>query len=313
MHSDSVNDESIQARMMRLIWHDIVEKEKVSGRLNLCLIIDDSLLEKFGRHMQGTGYLFSTKEGKSILCHDIVTSFMVVNGMGYPVDVRLYIREEVCREQKILFKTRIELACDLINSFTVPDGAEVIVLFDSWYLCKDIVDAIHARGWHYVSEARANRRVIFGMNDGMDMSISELPILNRHMFSDQVIEDELYSSFQAGVHIRSLGDLNLVVKMKIFQNDADEMHFLLSDIMHMSIKDMILTYGKRHRIEEFYRDSKQSLGLGEYMVRDIRASNRHWRLVFVAYTLLIHLKRTQNLLKHTIGEMCDWIRERCTE
>ncbi len=90
------------------------------------------------------------------------------------------------------------------------------------------------------------------------------------------------------------------------------MHFLVSD-MEMSIRDMIVTYDKRHRIEEFYRNSKQSLGLGDYMVRDIMTSNRHWRLVFVTYTLLILLKEMQNLLQHTIGELCDWIRERCTK
>jgi len=110
-----------------------------------------------------------------------------------------------------------------------------------------------------------------------------------------------------------LGSINLLMKVKMFQKDPDEMHFLVSDIMEMDTQSMILTYGIRHRIEEFYRDSKQSLGLGEYMVRDIMASNRHWRLVFVTYSLLILLKETQNLLQHTIGELCDWIRERCVE
>lgn len=236
---------------------------------------------------------------------------MIVNGNGYPVDVRLYVRKEICKEQNIPFKTRIELALELIDSFTttVPDNADVIVLFDSWYLCKEIVDAIHTRGWHYVSESKSNRRVLF---DGMDRSMNELPVLLRHMFSDYAIEDELHSSFQTDVHMKSLGDLNLVMKIKMFQKEPDEMHFLVSDMMEMSVRDTIITYGVRHKIEEFYRDSKQSLGLGEYMVRDIRASNRHWRLVFVTYTLLLLVKNAENLLQQTIGELCDWIRERCT-
>jgi len=315
MHSYSVNDESIQSKMTELVWRDIKKAGAAGGgRLKVYLIIDDSLLKKFGRHMDGTGYLFSTKDGKSILCHDIVTSFMLVDGRGYPVNVKLYVKEDACEKHGIRFRTRIELACELINSLTVPDNADVTVLFDSWYLCRDIVSAIHARGWHYVSEARSNRRVVF---DGTDMSINKLPILLRHMFCDYDIEEanELYSSFQTNVRMKGLGDINLVMKMKMFQKEPDEMHFLVSDLMMMTmdIRDMILTYGKRHRIEEFYRDSKQSLGLGEYMVRDIRASNRHWRLVFVAYTLLILVKNAEGLLEKTIGELCDWIRDRCIE
>ena len=319
MHSNKVDDESIQSRMMELVWRDVT-RSRPAGRMKVYLIIDDSLLEKFGRHMEGTGYLFSTKDGKSILCHDIVTSCMVVNGKEYPVDVRLYVREEVCMKQNIQFKTRIELALELINFFTVPDNTDVIVLFDSWYLCSDIVDAVHAKGWHYVSESKSNRRVVFDddydddyYDGGMDTSIKELPVLFRHMFSDHAIEGELYSSFQTNVRMGGLGSINLLMKVKMFQKDPDEMHFLVSDIMEMDTQSMVLTYGIRHKIEEFYRNSKQSLGLGEYMVRDIMASNRHWRLVFVTYTLLILLKETQNLLQHTIGELCDWIRERCVE
>lgn len=50
MHSDRVDDESIQSRMMELIWRDVTKVR--SERLHVYLIIDDSLLEKFGKHIQ---------------------------------------------------------------------------------------------------------------------------------------------------------------------------------------------------------------------------------------------------------------------
>lgn len=307
MHSHRVDDESIQSRMMELVWRDAM-KVRSSSRPTVLLLMDDSLIQKFAKHMEGTGYLFSPKDGKSILCHDIVTSFMIIDGSGYPVDVRLYVREDSCTEEGIEFKTRIELACELIRTFKVPDGLDVIVLFDSWYLCREVVDAVHARGWHYVSEAKSNRKVVL---DGEETRIDELPLLLTYMFRDCAVEEKLYSSMKTKVRMRGLGDVNLVMKINIYQKGPDEMHFILSDI-DMDVMGVILTYDERHRIDEFYRDSKQTLGLGEYMVRDIRASNRHWRLVFVAYTLLILLKKTKNLVK-TVGEMCDWIREKCIE
>src|ERR1700730_1249063 len=36
------------------------------------LIIDDTLLEKFGESMDSVGYLYSAKDGESILSHDLV-------------------------------------------------------------------------------------------------------------------------------------------------------------------------------------------------------------------------------------------------
>ncbi len=186
MHSDAIDDSSIQARVMDMVWRDIA-KRRPSGRLKVFLIIDDSLLQKFGTHMEGAGYIFSTKEHRSILCHDVVTSFMVAGGTGYQVDVRL------------------------------------------------------------------------------------------------------------------------------FQKGPDVMHFLVSDIMGIGAGEVVADYDRRHRIEEFYRDGKQSLGLGEYMVRDSRASNRHWRWVFLAYALLVLVRDAEGLAGRTIGQMCDWVREKCAE
>ncbi|MDE1862259.1 MAG: transposase [Thaumarchaeota archaeon] len=119
IHSDAIDDNSIQARVMDMVWRNIA-KRRPSGRLKVFLIIDDSLLQKFGTHMEGAGYIFSTKEHRSILCHDVVTSFMVAGGMGYPVDVRLYVKEDMCGTMGVPFKTRIELAGELIKSFRVP-------------------------------------------------------------------------------------------------------------------------------------------------------------------------------------------------
>jgi|GEM_PF-5402145 len=63
--------------------------------------------------------------------------------------------------------------------------------------------------------------------------------------------------------LKMLADNNLVMKTKMFQKEPDEIHFLVSDLMvkMTDIRDMILIYGKRHQIEEFYRDSEQSRGL----------------------------------------------------
>ncbi|MDE1862258.1 MAG: hypothetical protein KGI33_05030 [Thaumarchaeota archaeon] len=173
-----------------------------------------------------------------------------------------------------------------------------------------MVDAVHARGWHYISESKPNR---WAWYEGNRVKLDGMRLLVRHMFSDHYIEGNLYSCFQKEVHVESLGDISLVMKERLFQKGPDVMHFLVSDTMGIGADEVVLEYDRRHRIEEFYRDGKQSLGLGEYMVRDSRASNRHWRWVFLAYTLLVLVRDAEGLVEKTIGQMCDWIREKCAE
>ncbi len=128
-----------------------------------------------------------------------------------------------------------------------------------------------------------------------------MQLLVRHLFSDHNIEGNLYSCFQKDVHVESLGDINLVMKERLFQKGPDVMHFLVSDITGIVADEVVKAYDRRHGIEEFYRDGKQSLGLGKYMVRDSRASNRHWRWVFLAYTLLVLIRDAEGLAGKTIG------------
>ncbi len=81
-----------------------------------------------------------------------------------------------------------------------------------------------------------------------------------------------------------------------------------------SAKHILTTYLQRWPIETFYQDSKGHLGLDEYPMRSAEAIQKHWCLVFVAYSLL-HLACLPTslipgrgkILSHpikTIGEVC---------
>ena len=64
-----------------------------------------------------------------------------------------------------------------------------------------------------------------------------------------------------------------------------------------------------HTIETFYQDGKGHLGLDEYRMRNAEAIQKHWCLVFVAYSFL-HLDclpsspTKGSLPVKTIGEAC---------
>jgi hypothetical protein len=45
-------------------------------------------------------------------------------------------------------------------------------------------------------------------------------------------------------------------------------------------------YARRWEVEEFYRDAKQHLGLGDCQMRSAEGTRRHWYLVLLMYSLL---------------------------
>ena len=94
----------------------------------------------------------------------------------------------------------------------------------------------------------------------------------------------------------------------------DENHYVVTDMTGISTEEFLSLLKARHLTEEFYRDTKQNLGLESYMVRGHEATNRHWWAIFLAYMSLNHLKRTMSDLEEmTVGELCGWVEERCEQ
>jgi DDE superfamily endonuclease len=284
----------------------------------ILLIIDDTLLEKSGETMESVGYQYSAKDGESILSHDLVSCVMVCScGQVVPVDLRQYVKAKVSKQEGREFKTRIELAREMIESFTIPGsrgGAKrVVVLFDSWYLCKEIVDAIRKRGWHFVSESKSNRNIRTA--DGAPFVNAGAVGLSEANGSTMLFRERTYLHRELDVFMPSLGingDVRLMVEREM--DGKDENHYVVTDMTGISAEELISLFKARHITEEFYRDAKQNLGLDSYMVRGHEATNRHWWAIFLAYMSLNNLRRTiLGLGDMTIGQLCEWVEERCEQ
>ncbi len=84
---------------------------------------------------------------------------------------------------------------------------------------------------------------------------------------------------------------------------------LVTNRLDWSAQRIIAAYLGRWPIETFYQDGKGLLGLDEYRMRNAEAIQKHWCLVFVAYSFL-HLDclppspTKGNLPTKTIGEAC---------
>lgn len=59
------------------------------------LILDDSLIEKTGKRIEGVGFLFDHAKRKHILCHNFVSTHYVDQEDQVPLHLEMYVKKEV--------------------------------------------------------------------------------------------------------------------------------------------------------------------------------------------------------------------------
>ena len=275
------------------------------------LIIDDTINRKTGKHMENAGYHYDSAEGKAVWGHDIVTTHYVNGEVEYPVRLSLYVKKGTCQKDQRVFKTKIQLAVEQIEAFTPPADTNVIVAFDSWFFCRQIVEAVAARGWDWVTQAESNRLVCF---NGEETNVTALALgLSEKQFKRVKIKGDALSLCCFEVWMSKVGSVRLVIA-----KEEEGFHFYVSNRLDWSAQQVLLAYKMRQSIEVFYRDAKQNLGLEAYQMRRGRGAIIHWHLAFNAYTLLALLRRSvcagSRLLRRrlsTLGDVCRYVKDQC--
>ena len=70
--------------------------------------------------------------------------------------------------------------------------------------------------------------------------------------------------------------------------DAEDIDYLITNVEGEIVTEqwMVDTYSQRNWVEVFYREAKGWLGLSEYQIREKKGLERHFILVFCAYTFM---------------------------
>ena len=277
------------------------------------LLVDDTINRKTGKHMEEAGIHFDSAQGKAVWGHDIVTTHYVNGETEYPVRLSLYVKKKTCQKEQRVFKTKIQLAIEQIEAFMPPAGTNVVVAFDSWFFCRQIVEAVAAKGWDWVTQAESNRLVCL---NGEETNVTALASgLLEKQFKTVKVKGEEFSLCGFEVWMSKVGSVKLVVAK---EKEEDGFHFYVSNRLDWSAKQVLLAYKVRQSIDVFYRDTKQNLGLEAYQMRRGRGAIIHWHLAFNAYTLLALLRRSacldSRLLRRslaTLGDVCRYVKDQC--
>jgi len=271
-------------------------------------VIDDTVCRKYSPRTEMACYNHSSTMG-TVLSHSYVSSLYVNNGVAVSDGLRLYGSEKKCREKGAPFRTKVQLACELIQDHT-PRADKTILLWDSWYTCSDLVEECRARGYSWMGEIKGNR-VVF--HDGEKIHLRELVDLMcaGGCFHDVVVGGELYQACKVDVYLPRIGDVSVVADVKV---GTDDVHLLCTDMVGCGVGELLGHALERHRIEDYYKGAK-ALGLGEYRFRGSEAALIHAHLVSLACALLDVLRR--RLLRYSVtggllsvGATVEWVRRK---
>lgn len=331
---EAVDQASLNNFLTDSPWSGSCVRDKRMGLINLAiqrrlpqsipilLILDDIVVSKTGKCMQGAGYFFSTTEGKSVWSHNFVSSFIVARNIRAPLDIWQYRKKYDCIKNNIPFKKKTDAVADHIRAYTPPKGREVIVTMDSFYLCKKVIRPIKERGWEWVSRLKIDNRIIY-LND-VQMTVADL------IQEKSVSESEyrkctvgkilFYATKPIEIYIPEVGPVQLILAKSLTgdQRKSDlpkvEPKIYATSSLKWPKRKVLSIYSKRTLIDNGYRDQKQNLGFGEYQMRKTNGIVKHANLVFTVHPILIlmNLNRSKGRRFQTLGEICAWVKELAT-
>lgn len=261
----------------------------------LYLALDDTQIQKRASVMEGVSKMFLHAEKRYANGHDVILASIVYRGIAIPYAARLWTSKEACKKlqqagQSIKFRKMTELAADCVRSF--PDvSSKVTVLFDSFYLCKEVIDACKEKGFFYLGPVKSNRLIKESKNAKKNKSKQ----VGSYSTGYLAEHGRLFTIEGSKVKHRIAGRICYLVKagtVKIVfcrRQGDDKIVALATNDRECGIKKVVNTYRNRWQIEVLFKSAKQNLGMGDYQFLSRRAVETYLRLVMVSHTFLTHL------------------------
>ncbi len=246
------------------------------------IILDDTITEKAGDEVPGVGHFYDHAEGDTVWGQDLIYAFYADDKTAYPLTFRLYEKQD---EDDQDHDTKYDLAREIVTELEEEVGVPAATyLFDSWFAHDSgLPEHIESYGKDWIGPLRSNRQVTYG---GEEIRVDALE--ERIDTVERNIDDETYHIWTKKLPVSQLGDVKLVIAEK--ETDEDDkknpVKYLVTNKIDAPTEHIIRSYGMRWRIETFFEDSKQDLGLGDCEMQTDEGTSRHWHLLMAAYSLV---------------------------
>jgi hypothetical protein len=277
--------------------------------------IDNTLIDRDGMLIPDAGWYWDHAEQRNKIAQDyLFANYVCTSGKHYPLEFRLFRKQEVCEAIGEPFRNHTRLCCELVDwvcERKIPGD----FAFDSYFTNAEILNHIHdkkdqsGRSRGYVGDLKANRKLEWRgqIVKASDLAAS-IPAADR---KEMRIGDRRQWYFTVTVRIPDVKHKVRIVVLWHYRHDEKCCKILVTNRITWEVSRIVRVYRRRWTgTETFHRDGKQQLGLGDCQLRDYQGQTRHIYLVMLAYSLLmgeLRQGRAKEWALHrlmTIGEAC---------
>ena len=279
------------------------------------IAIDNTLVDRTGMLIPDAGWYWDHAEERNKIAQDyLFANYVCAGGKHYPLEFRLFRKQEICEAMKQPFHNHTVLCCELVD-WVCERNIPGDFTMDNYFTSAEVLNHIHGktdrfgRPRGYVGDLKTNRNLEYqgGMIKASDLAAS-IPASDR---KEMRIGDRRQWYFTVTVRIPGVNHKVRIVILWKYRHDKACIKILVTNRITWEVSRIVRVYRDRWTgTETFHRDGKQQLGLGDCQLRDFQGQTRHMYLVMLAYSLLMSQLRQgrasewalQKLM--TIGEAC---------
>ncbi len=264
----------VDTGMMFMKTVNLINKVEKDG----ILAIDDTIVEKTGKNIEGAGWIFDHSKGRSVWGIQFVTSVLSGDYGIYPVSAIIYQRKEMLEKEnrENEYRSKIEIQKENIEKCISSGLHFSTVTGDAWYFTSDLIEFLNNNRKDWVFQCKGNRRIkIRGRWTTLD-SIS----LGYEDAETLTISGNVYTAWSIEGRIRGIGSVKIVISEGI-----NGRRYYATNRREWSIKKILKTYLHRWDIEVIHRDLKQD-GIGHIFLRKLGKIELYLRLIATGRVIL---------------------------
>lgn len=312
--------------------HEELNKQRVKHMVENALkgdgaiIFDDTGFPKDGNCSVGVARQYSGTLGKVGNCQIAVSCQYTDNLYTWPIHARLYLPEKWTQDEvrlkkakvpeNITFKTKVQIALDLLDAANNWGVKHSVVLADCFYgQDPTFLEGLESRKEAYAVSVPGDFSVKFQVNENEPKPQLSPPYKVSYLMGKLSEEQwetigwrngskgplkKQFAFIRARWATRSkFGDLGFVIFERPVPGDTGDVKYYFSNLPAETSKLKLAEYvHRRHTIENFYKDAKDELGLDQYEGRFWHGFHRHVSMVMLAYSWLTLQRKVQHAVNH---------------
>jgi SRSO17 transposase len=294
----------LSAKCDELLTTNLKKLQEVPGlaiRSNGVIALDEHVIPKSGKNIEGVDYFHTSAGEKNILGLSMISTHYYGGAVEYPIDRDLYRRQQELEKwgKEHLYRPKNEIARALVRKYHNLGVPCTTWVMDAYFMTKENVKELTSLGYSYISKIKRNWVITFQRKrwsvSELYASVPEDEFEMVEVVNSKTKEKRYFSAATREVFVKKIGVHRLVFMREMEKSDTGELRkkyedawvCLVTNMLKESRKTIIQTYMKRWAIETSYRDDTQELHLNGCMWRNIEGQYCFITLVFLAYRLLI--------------------------